>query len=64
MNNPKDATSFPSVIDLMRIRPQMAGSAAVVDRAPSLVSRLRHRFRMAAVFCELLFKDVRGPDRR
>lgn len=64
MNNPKDASSFPSVIDLMRIRPQMAGSAAVAERAPSLLGRLRHRFRMMSVFCELLFADVRGPNRR
>jgi len=52
------------VIDLMRIRPQMAGSAAVAERAPSLLGRLRHRFRMMSVFCELLFADVRGPNRR
>lgn len=64
MNNPKDASSFPSVIDLMRIRPQAAGAAAIEARSPSLVSRLRHRFRMASVFCELLFKDVRGPYKR
>ena len=64
MNEPKDVPSFPSVIDLMRIRPQMAAVAAIGDRGPTLLARLRHRFRMAAVFCELLFSDVHTPGKR
>lgn len=63
MNNPKEASSLPSIIDLMGIRSGVSTRETVV-RADSMLARLRHRFRMATVFFELLLAGRRNPTRR
>lgn len=63
MNNPKEASSLPSIIDLMGIRPAVSAQGTA-KRAGSMLARLRHRFRMATVFCELIFARRRNAARR
>jgi hypothetical protein len=70
MGHPGDITSAPSFTGLMRIKPCKQAHHAPDARHPldackeSLVSRLFHRYRMASVFLELLFSDVRGTGKR